>query len=423
MLVSFQNILLILLLTAFSGLSAQVNQFERGNKVKISADLYSVKDASTTVVIPDNKYTLLFQYSSKAKEADTKDSILKLEKSIAQLISKYKISNLRVICYSFDKGNDYKEWLAALQKKKPFKEQANVSFEYYNTGEFASVAKTLKKLFSRCVFIAPEGKLLAKSNSIGVFSKEADNLPGISNKKLKAKLLTDSSGSRIPLIKTVVCFVNEMLADTFAQARTDEYGNFEMSVPEKENAGYDLTVKQNEKYKPESVILAAQNGVEIATFTKTKGGFKYRMLQADVQRLEEIEMNDITLSFKNFKSSTNTKLQVIEQIVYASGKFDLNTEALKVLDKVASILKENQNVKMEVISHTDAVGEDASNMTLSIKRSEAVINYLASKGIQKSRLNGIGKGETMIRNRCANGVECNDKEHEYNRRTEFNFSK
>jgi hypothetical protein len=39
------------------------------------------------------------------------------------------------------------------------------------------------------------------------------------------------------------------------------------------------------------------------------------------------------------------------------------------------------------------------------------------------RLKAEGKGETEIRNRCINGVDCSDKEHEYNRRTEFKFSK
>ncbi|HRD40691.1 MAG TPA: OmpA family protein, partial [Bacteroidia bacterium] len=80
-------------------------------------------------------------------------------------------------------------------------------------------------------------------------------------------------------------------------------------------------------------------------------------------------------------------------------------------------------VKLEVISHTDSRGDDASNLALSEKRSKAVVDYLASKGIDNSRLTPTGKGEAQIKNRCLNGVECSDKEHELNRRTEFNFLK
>lgn len=404
-------------------LPAQKKTFDRGDKVNISADLFTVKDASTSIVIPEGKYTLLYHYYHTDKEADTRDSLKKLENAITLLIKKYKLSELRVIVCSFDKGNDYKTWLQTVTRKKVLKENPAATYEYYNTNEFTGVSKTFKKLFERVSFIAPEGKLLAEANAVSNFAKIAEALPGISDKKLKAKLLTDSMGSRIPLIKTIVCFVNEMLADTFAQAKTDEYGNFEMFVPENENANYDLSVKRNEREKPESVILAAQNGVEIATFIKTKYGFKYKLLKVDVQKIKEIEENDITLSFNNFKGSTDTKLKVIEQIVYASGKHNLGTEAMVILDKVAQLMKENPVVKLEVISHTDANGDDKQNMTLSVKRSEAVILYLISKGVDKSRLTGIGKGESMIRNRCANGVECDDKEHEYNRRTEFNFTK
>ena len=80
-------------------------------------------------------------------------------------------------------------------------------------------------------------------------------------------------------------------------------------------------------------------------------------------------------------------------------------------------------VSLEVISHTDALGDDASNLKLSQSRSNTVIDYLVGKGIGRQRLKAIGKGETEIRNRCLNGIECSDKEHEYNRRTEFKFIK
>lgn len=402
---------------------AQKENFKRGNKVNISADLYTVKDATLSVLIPGDKYTLLYQYNHTKKGSDNSDSIKKLEKTIKKLVSKYKINEMRVVCYSFDKGADYKTWLQKINSSQPFSPIKGVVYEYYNTNEFSGVSKTLKKIFSKCSFIAPEGKVLATAGSVSLFEKEADNLPGINSKKLKAKLLTDSLGSRIPLVKTVVCFVNELISDTLSQTKTDEYGNFEIIMPEKFNTNYELSVKQNEKYKPESVILASRNGMEIATFSKTNGGFKYRLLEVDVNKLEEIETNDITLSFNNFKKSTNTKLKVIEQINYASGKYDLNSESQLVLDKVANIMEENPSVKLEVISHTDANGDDKQNMELSIKRSTSVINYLISKGVKENRLTGIGKGESMIRNRCANNIECDDNEHAYNRRTEFNFTK
>ena len=49
-------------------------------------------------------------------------------------------------------------------------------------------------------------------------------------------------------------------------------------------------------------------------------------------------------------------------------------------------MEANPTVKLEVLSHTDSRGDDASNLTLSQKRSKAVVDYLASKGIDIARL-------------------------------------
>ena len=400
----------------------QKKPFKVGDRVNISADLYNEMDSKVTIYIPENKYTLVFNYNWGAKDRDGKDSIQKLEASISKIIELYKISKLRVICYSFDKGDNYQAWLQYFKTAKPFKARTEVKYELYNTNDYAEVTKTLKKIFNRVTLIGPEGKVMAESDAIGTFEKEASMLPGKSNTKVKAKLLTDSSGRRVPLVKTFVCLINEQKTDTFATTRTDEFGDFEMLIPENEKANYDLTVKQNGN-RPVSVILAAQNGVEIATLVTGSGSFKYRLLKADVMKLKQIETNDITLAFKTFNKTAESELKVIEFIVYSLGKWNIEKPAEVVLNKVVTIMKENPNVKLEIASHTDAQGDDAANLALSEKRNQAVIAYIVAKGIKKNRVKGFGKGETMIRNRCHNNVECLDKEHEYNRRTEFNFSK
>src|ERR1700745_2168169 len=85
----------------------QKKAFKVGDHVNISADLYNEMDSKVTIYIPENKYTLVFNYNWGAKDRDGKDSIEKLEASISKIIELYKISKLRVICYSFDKGDNY----------------------------------------------------------------------------------------------------------------------------------------------------------------------------------------------------------------------------------------------------------------------------------------------------------------------------
>lgn len=412
------TVLLFFSLAAF----AQKKAFRVGDRVNISADVYNEQDAAVATILPNKEYTLYYNYMWTGREHDTKDSIAKIETIITKLISLYKIGYLRVVVCSYDKGSNYRIWLENISNRKPFKPKSKCNFEYYNTNDYGDVTKSLRLLFDKISFIDPNGKLLAQSSSIDNLGKQVMELPGVSDIKLRAKLLTDSSGIKVPLIKTIVCFVNELKTDTFARTRTDEHGDFEMLLPENVNSKYELMVKQNGN-RPVSVVLAAQNGIEIGEFEKSNGEFRYRLLQADINRLQEIESADINLAFNNFKKGTDFQLKVIEYIVYSSGKFNIEKPAETILNKVVKIMKDNPNVKLEIVSHTDAQGDDQKNMALSEKRSNSVMNYLVKSGIDMSRLRASGKGESMIRNRCANNVECSDKEHEYNRRTEFNFTK
>ena len=44
--------------------------------------------------------------------------------------------------------------------------------------------------------------------------------------------------------------------------------------------------------------------------------------------------------------------------------------------------------------------------------------YLVEQGIDPSRLRAVGYGESQLLNQCADGVQCSELDHQYNRRTE-----
>lgn len=106
-------------------------------------------------------------------------------------------------------------------------------------------------------------------------------------------------------------------------------------------------------------------------------------------------------------------------IFYQTASARLTTDSKTVIDERLYPLLKDSNVSIEIMSHTDARGNDAYNMSLSQQRANAVVNYLVAKGISRSRLSAKGYGETRLTNRCANGVDCADSEHQKNRRTEF----
>lgn len=87
------------------------------------------------------------------------------------------------------------------------------------------------------------------------------------------------------------------------------------------------------------------------------------------------------------------------------------------LDEVARALKNQSNLKVEISGHTDDVGNDGFNLTLSQQRAEAVRQYLIGKGVPAERMVAVGMGETQP-------VAGNDSEEGRvaNRRVEFKVS-
>ena len=98
----------------------------------------------------------------------------------------------------------------------------------------------------------------------------------------------------------------------------------------------------------------------------------------------------------------------------------LNRKAQEVIDeKLFKLMTKRPEIRIEINSHTDSRASDDFNLGLSERRAKAVVDYLVSKGIKRSRLEYHGYGETQLVNHCSNGVECTEEQHGKNRRTEF----
>ena len=90
---------------------------------------------------------------------------------------------------------------------------------------------------------------------------------------------------------------------------------------------------------------------------------------------------------------------VATKVTYAADAFfDFNKSVIKPEGKAKldDLIGKIKDINLEVIiavGHTDAVGSDAYNQKLSVRRSESVKAYLVSKGIEKNRVYTEGKGE------------------------------
>jgi len=76
----------------------------------------------------------------------------------------------------------------------------------------------------------------------------------------------------------------------------------------------------------------------------------------------------------------------LEKIYFDFDKFDLRDESVVVLNKVLQMMKENANIRIKLLGHTDIIGSENYNQGLSEDRSTAALNYLIKNGIERTRL-------------------------------------
>lgn len=430
---------ILLVFTLFAGLVSLAQKSDKlrvGEKIPFTrVVVLNQEEKPVNLDLPNAKSTtdrfvLVYFYSSDK----TNKELVGYNNEVERILNKYQNN----AC----KGASEIEYVTICVEKDFAKWQTLLSETNYNKSKFTgkktnylakdgmkdkAVAAFKTSKLPSLFLVNPKGRLYLETDSFQVLEKTFQNVCRVnaaySTSDISGKILSGEK-NKTP-ISDLEVFLVKNSKDTINKTKTDGYGDFYFrQIDTTQNLS--IRVSQNDKVKSvPKIYLARQSGAIIAEFKRNAGGFEYKLLEPDMVKLSQVEDEDedITMKYKKFEKSNAKNISISENIYYESGKYDVSLESEIILDKVLVILNANPGVKLEVVSHTDSQGDDNSNLRLSENRSTAVIFYLVNKGIDKARLKGIGKGEAEIRNRCANGISCSDKEHEYNRRTEFKFIK
>lgn len=103
-------------------------------------------------------------------------------------------------------------------------------------------------------------------------------------------------------------------------------------------------------------------------------------------------------------------------ILFATNKADLNATSKASLTQFAEVLKENRDMDIAIIGHTDNTGSDAINNPLSKNRAQSVSKFLKSQGVASAQIKTIdGQGSTnpVADNSTAEGRKQNRRVEVY----------
>ena len=114
-----------------------------------------------------------------------------------------------------------------------------------------------------------------------------------------------------------------------------------------------------------------------------------------------------------------SKVFHIKEIYFDLDKYNIRPDAAIELAKILEVLLEYPTMKIAINSHTDSRQTSTYNFILSNNRAKSSKEWLIKQGISSDRLTAKGYGETNLVNNCKDGVDCNEEQHQANRRSEF----
>ncbi len=119
----------------------------------------------------------------------------------------------------------------------------------------------------------------------------------------------------------------------------------------------------------------------------------------------EVETMKQDIAASDILNALNQDGHIALYINFETGKSDIKAESQKIIEEVAEMMRSNPALRISIEGHTDNVGTPAANKTLSENRAKAVMDALAAKGIERSRLvaKGWGQDKPVADNKTEDG--------------------
>jgi OOP family OmpA-OmpF porin len=172
------------------------------------------------------------------------------------------------------------------------------------------------------------------------------------------------------------------------------------------------------KVQPDSIVLSGETGNPnaqdvMARVLSDRLGGDDQNYTLDITYVEQLDPQAALPTPQECVARIQEAIDA-RKITFSPGSIDIDGESLPTVDKIAVLLDDCSEVKMEIGGHTDSQGREQMNQALSQARADAVLNALIARQVLTGNLTARGYGETQP-------IADNDTEEgrELNRRIEF----
>ena len=208
--------------------------------------------------------------------------------------------------------------------------------------------------------------------------------------------------------------LNRETANIIAEKRTQEA---RLAQKEAENARL-LALSETEraakaKKEAEEARLLAAAEAERAGKAKAEAEQARMAARAEAERAAKAkaEADQLMRELSDLKAKQTERgiVLTIGDVLFATAKADLSSDALRSVDKLADFLQKYPSRNVLIEGHTDSVGSEEYNLTLSERRADSVKESLTSRGIPEGRIatKGYGKKYPVASNDTAAGKQQN----------------
>ena len=121
------------------------------------------------------------------------------------------------------------------------------------------------------------------------------------------------------------------------------------------------------------------------------GSVGYYMDRQEAKLREELQGTGVSVT----RDGDNITLNMPGNVTFATDSSDLNPAFFDVLSSVGKVVNEFDRTIVEVAGHTDSIGSESYNQSLSERRASTVSTYLRSRGVDEQRMITVGLGEAM----------------------------